>query len=93
MFNFLGLNDFGSPRRNLAQKIDEIAKFKDDLDKLSREQLIEKIERMNEDHEKTVASLKTKIDNDLAIAQALNKNTVDRYTAEVEKLERQIKQH
>lgn len=93
MFNFLGLNELASPRRNLAQEIDEISRFKEDLDKLTREQLITKIEFMNEEHKKTVSNLKTKIENDLAIAQALNKQTVDRYTGEVLKLERQIKQH
>ena len=73
MFNFLGLNDLGSPRRNLAQEIDEAANFRSDIEKLTKEQVIERIERMNEEHKKIVAQLKTKIENDLAIAQAINK--------------------
>ena len=68
MFNFLGLTDLGSPRRNLAQEIDEAANFKSDLNKLTKEQVIERIERMNEAHTRIVAHLKTKIENDLAIA-------------------------
>lgn len=73
MFNFLGLNEIGSPRRNLAQEIDEAANFRSDIDKLTKEQVIQRIERMNEEHKKIVAQLKTKIENDLAIAQAINK--------------------
>ena len=93
MFNFLSFPDLGSPRRNLAKEIDEMQKLKDDLTKLSKDQLIERIEKMNDEHRKTVASLKNKYENDIAISQALSKTTVDKYTAEIAKMEKQIKQH
>lgn len=40
---------------------------------LSKDQLIEKLEKQNEEHKKAIAELKSKIENDLAIAQGLNK--------------------
>lgn len=86
--SFFSLPDFGVGKRNLATEIEEMEKFKTDLTKLNKEQLIERIERMNEDHKKTVAGLKSKVENDLAISQALNKQTVEGYTAQMLKLEK-----
>ena len=57
-----------SPRRNLIQEIENIEKFRNELSMLSKDQLIEKLEKQNEEHKKAIAELKSKIENDLAIA-------------------------
>lgn len=88
VFNFLSFPDLGSPRRNLAREIEEMQRLKDDLSKLTKEQLLERIDRMNDEHRRTVASLKSKFENDLAISQALNKTTADKCAAEVARLEK-----
>ena len=93
LMSFFSLPDFSGAKRNLSQEIEEMEKFKGDLSKFNKEQLIEYIERMNEEHKKAVASIKSKLENDLAISQAFNKTTIEGYTSQILKLEKQIKVH
>ena len=94
MFSFLPFQDMRSPeRRNLNNEIDQMEKFKVDCKTMDKEQLIEKLSLMNLDHKRIVADLKNKIENDLALGQAMSKSTIDKYTNEILRLEKQVKLH
>ena len=80
-------------RRTINNEIEQVAKFNQDCKSMDKEQLIEKLQLMNLDHKKIVADLKSKIENDLALAQAMNKSTIDKYTNEILRLEKQVKLH
>lgn len=55
-------------RRNLTNEIEQVTKFNLDCKSMDKEQLIEKLSLMNIEHKRILADLKSKIENDLALA-------------------------